>query len=129
MAILLFKDILLFIYFWLQRVLVMACWILPCGEGLLSSCGMGSRAHRLSSYSMWAWLSCGMWNHARPAIEPVFSTLECGLLTTGSPQKSHTSLNLLYWNQCFNYLTMGLNKDILTALIFICIYIYIKALN
>ena len=49
--------------------------------------GTGSRACGLSSCGAWASLLCGMWDLPGSGIEPVFSGLAGGFLTTRPPGK------------------------------------------
>ena len=76
------KNIYLFIYFWLHRVLVVA-------RGLLCSCGTQA-PEQVGSLVATPGLSCPMACGIlvpRPGTEPTFPALEGGFLTTRPPGK------------------------------------------
>ena len=54
----------------------------------LSSCGSRALELRLSRCGAWAQLLHGMWDLARPGLEPVSPALAGGFLTTAPPGKS-----------------------------------------
>ena len=54
----------------------------------LSSCGLQTPEHRLSSCGAWVLLLRGMWNLPGSGLEPVSSVLAGGFLTTVPPGKS-----------------------------------------
>ena len=57
-------------------------------QWLLLLWNMGSRAHWFSSCGAWAPLPCRMWTPPGAGIEPMYSALASGFLTTGPSGKS-----------------------------------------
>ena len=105
-ALIFFKFIYLFIYFWLCWVFFAAhgVWASHCGgfscraralgtwasvvvAHRLSSCGSQALERRLSSRGTKAQLLHGMWDLPRPGLEPMSSALADGFLTTAPPGK------------------------------------------
>ena len=57
----------------------------------LSSCGSWALERRLSSCAAWAQLLCGMWDHPRLGMEPMFPAWAGGFFTTEPPGKPFIS--------------------------------------
>ena len=91
---LIFKNIYLFIYFWLHRVLVVA-------QGLVSSCGTQAPEQAgsvVGACGLSCPVTCGILV-PRPGMEPTCPLLEGGFLTTGPPGKSLNSILSCFLSQ------------------------------
>ena len=83
------------------------CWHIECdvltySPHSLISCSSQALEHRLSSCGPWSLLLQGMWDLAKPEIEPILPALASGIFTTEPPGKGFLKINShyhLYWLQ------------------------------